>query len=422
MLPTARITGFGRWSSVRVSTSVELIVMTRSWLSFALAVLVAGHMSHAQAGGSAAIEVKETAGIRRTQFPVSTHVRIAKGSLSDVSGARLRLGDTEVPGQYVAESRWDDGSVQSLAVDFNASIGPLETQTYQLEYGADVDPVQMPRGLAVTEEADAIQVGNLRFSRSGSPLVMSANYRGELIGEGRNGIAIVDGSGTRGDLSSVQSLKVELLKRGPLNVIIRYSGRMFLDAAYTVPFVLTFEMPSSKSWFKLTAVVDDPSRRVRQLAVETPFAFSGYPWTWDFATENGTYGALRNATDSVLLTQTVKTRGAGAWWVDTGTQGELRPYETSAGRRANVAAGWGHFQDAKAAVAYAIEGFGENPGIYTVSLNGQGQASFGFAPAEPSLVHRFTIYQHFVGTPVAIGAATSPTSILNPLVVEVRAR
>jgi hypothetical protein len=82
-----------------------------------------------------------------------------------------------------------------------------------------------------------------------------------------------------------------------------------------------------------------------------------------------------------------------------------------------VAGGWGHFQDGKSAVAFGVEGFGKAAGTYTISLDGRGQTSFRFAPAEPATLHQLTLYEHFVPTPIAVGAATNPTSMLNPPVV-----
>jgi hypothetical protein len=54
------------------------------------------------------------------------------------------------------------------------------------------------------------------------------------------------------------------------------------------------------------------------------------------------------------------------------------------------------------------------------AVEGQGQAVFGHAPAQPKTEHRLMVYQHFVTTPVAIGAATNPTAMLNPLLVKVQ--
>ena len=84
----------------------------------------------------------------------------------------------------------------------------------------------------------------------------------------------------------------------------------------------------------------------------------------------------------------------------------------SAGTRVKLAAGWGHLQDAQAAVAFAVDGFGRDEGSYTISIDGKGQTAFRHVPADPVSEHHLTVYEHFVSTPVAIGAATNPTSML----------
>jgi hypothetical protein len=178
-------------------------------------------------------------------------------------------------------------------------------------------------------------------------------------------------------------------------------------------------MPNSKSWVKMDIVVEDAANRVKQVGFEAPYGFGDKPWQWDFGTDSGTYGVFRNPTDTVLLTQTVSPKG-NSWSVQTGTEKDLRPYESSAGSRPKTVGGWGHLVDANRAVAYAIDRFAAAPGSYTISLNGQGQAVWSFAPAQAKVQRRLTVYQHFVSTPVAIGAATNPTAMLNPLVVSVK--
>lgn len=388
------------------------------WIG-AVCSLAAGAGPLAQSAKSITLQVSETTGIRRTEYPVSARVELPRAVLADMDHVRLRANDADVPAQYSIDSRWDDRSVRAMGVDFNVSIGPGEGRTFRLEYGPDVTrPPSTAKGLTVVEDADAVQVGNVKFAKTGSPLMLSANYRGEFIGKGGNGVAITDRSGARYGLATAQLLTMEIVKRGPLLVIVRYTGRMPIEAGYSVPFTITCEMPNSKSWVKTTAVVEDPSGRVNAIGFETPLAFGEKPWTWDFGTDSGTYGVFRNAADAVLLTQTISPKG-NEWVVQTGPQNELRPYETSAGTRTKVASGWGHILDARGAMAYGIDRFGSEAGSYTISLNGQGQATFSFAPAQPKTQHRFTVYEHFVTTPVAIGAATNPTAMLNPLVVRV---
>jgi hypothetical protein len=382
--------------------------MTR-WLG---ALLVLGCISlAAQAPSSVNLHVREAGGIRRTQFPVSARVPFPRGALKDAASVTLLLNQTEIPVQAAVESRWPDGSVQWLSVDLNATIGPAESQTYTLQYGDGVVAHAAARGLTAVETADAIQAGNIRLDKSGSPLIASVKYRDETIAPGANGLIVTDTAGATHDLTTADGLKVEILKRGPLSVVLRYSGSIKIDAGSTAPFVLTVEMPNSKSWVRISASVSDPNRRVREIALHTPLALGAQPWVWDFGTTRWTYGALRNPSDSVVMHHTA----VGDWIVSTGPKGRLQPYETSSTDHATFG-GWGHVQGAKEVVAFAIEGMSTRPGTYDVAIDGEGQTSFRFAAAAPQAQHELTVYEHFVSTPVQIGAATSPAAILSPLV------
>ena len=234
-------------------------------------------VAEAQTTGSVPLHVKEAGGIRRTAYPVNARIPFGRGVLADADHVRLVFTGSEVPAQYTAETRWPDGSVQWLDADFNVSIGPKEARSYTLEYGPDVRAQAAARGLTVTEDADSIRVGNVRFSKSGAPLIASVKYRSEAIGTGQNGIAVSDSAGTAHDLSHAESLKTAILKRGPLYVVLEYSGRIPVDAGYSASFVIRVEMPNSKSWIRVSAKVPDPGKRLRDIAFETPFAFSGLP-------------------------------------------------------------------------------------------------------------------------------------------------
>jgi hypothetical protein len=366
------------------------------------------------------IEVSETAGIRRTEYPVNVRLELPRGALRDPSNARLKFTD-EVPAQFATDTTWDDKSVRALSVDFNVSIGPGERRGYVLEFGPGVKPaVSGARGLSVTDDADTVRVGPIRFGRNASPLVLAANYaKTNFIGTGRNGVSVTDTTGVQHDLSTAQDLKVEVVKRGPLKVVLRYTGRLPLDQTTAAAFVITLEMPNSKSWLKMSAVVQDPSRRIRSLAFDSPLAFSALPLTWDFGTDHGTYGAFRNATDTAVLLQTVSRRGPSGWTVRTGAaSGTLADYESSSSGRA--AYGSGHLVDARGAVAFGFADFAREEGTYRIALSGSGQTTFAVEPARRPTEHRLTVYQHFVSTPVPIGAATSPTAMLSPLNVETR--
>ena len=278
-----------------------------------------------------AIRVRETAGIRRSAYPVNARVPFERGALGDASHARLMINGAEVPVQVSVESAWPDGSVRSLAVDFNASVGPGEETTAQLEYGDGVNAEAVGRGLSVTETPEAIQVGNVRFNTAPSPLLLSAKYRQEDIGQGLNGFALLDAAGASHDASDADGLKAEVIRRGPLYVVIKYSGRVSVGDT-RAPFTVLAEMPNSKTWVKVTTTIEDPGRRVREISFHTPLAFGAFPRTWDFGTGSWSYGFLRSATERATLTQiagpatptssTSASPGAASWQIRSGAKGQ----------------------------------------------------------------------------------------------------
>lgn len=368
-----------------------------------------------QAPATRVFHVRETIGIRRTEYPVSVSFQLAKGALSDVSHARVLTNSAEVAAQFTAIASWDDGSVQTLDADFNASLDPEEDRRFELQFGPAVTAAVKPaRGLTVEDQPDAIIVGNLKFQKNGSPLLASATYRGEGIGAGANGLTLTDTNGRRHDLSKAQGGRLEVVKAGPLLVVLKYRVAIQLDDTTSVPVELLLEMPNSKTWLKTTATVIDRTRRLKDIAIERPYAWSGFPVLWDFGTDSGTYGVFRAATDAITLTQTSTASGSSGWKIESGPLNQRRAVETSAGARNKTATGWGHLQDAKSAVAFAFARFGRDPGTYTIALSGGGQTTFRFQPTTPSTQPQIVLFEHFVSTPVAIGAATNPTAMLTP--------
>ena len=374
----------------------------------------------AQQPGLRIFRVRETVGIRRTEYPVSVSVQLPKGALTDVSHARVMNNSAEVPVQFTARAPWDDGSVQTLDIDFNTSLDPEEDRRYELQFGPSVTAAATPaRGLTLDDQATAIVVGTLTFAKSGSPLLTSASYRGEGIGKGQNGLTITDANGRRHDLSKAQGANLDVVKGGPLLVVLRYTASIAIDETTSIPVELVMEMPNSKTWLKTTATVTDRSRKLKDIAIERPYAWSGFPVLWDFGTDSGTYGVFRAATDSITLTQTVGVSGPSGWKVESGPLNQRRAIEVSAGPRSKTTNGWGHVQDAASAVAFGFARFGRDTGSYSIALSAGGQSTFRFAPAAPTTQQQVVLFEHFVATPVAIGAATNPTAMLTPPAVTV---
>lgn len=373
----------------------------------------------AQPADRTALHVEETTGIRRFNYPVDARVPFRQGSLPDAGTVRLLRDGTELPAMFTALARWPDGSVQWLAVNFNVSIGPLETATFQVEYGPSVrSAAEARRGLTLSEAAagDAVQVGGVRLGKNGDPLLRSVAFRDESIdvGDNVNGLRVHDHAGAAFGIDTT-SVEFEVLREGAQYVEVRYNGRFVVGPGGDLPFEMTIGMPNSKSWLKASIVVEDPDDVITGLSLETPLSVGDLPVVWDFGTERWTYGSLRNQDDAVRLSA-VPNEGEsddGAWLVETRRDGRWQAYERSTTAHPRVVA-WGHIQ-AERVVAFAMKKPVRAGDDQRITVDGRSQLAMMVSASEARR-HELTAYHHYVGVPVQIGAATSPMSMLNPLV------
>ncbi|MBM4048051.1 MAG: hypothetical protein FJ279_23360 [Planctomycetes bacterium] len=112
------------------------------------------------------LHVDEPAGVERVGFPMSTGIPFPKGALTSTDNVRvLNPAKQEVSCQVKALSKWLDGSVRWLLVDFQADVAANGKATYFLEYGPKVARRVIP-GVSVAEDSKQIVVdtGALKFT------------------------------------------------------------------------------------------------------------------------------------------------------------------------------------------------------------------------------------------------------------------
>jgi hypothetical protein len=348
--------------------------------------------------------VSETAGLRRFGYPVTASLEVGQGALPDAASARLLDATGKgFPAQFTTISKWPDGSVRGLDVDFTSSPGPMETQSYRVELTGG-PALSGKGGLAVTETADEITVASSaiahKIRRDGNPLLTSM-INGELEFLTAGGVTTTLAPGP-----------AEVIKRGPFNVTLRLGP-------------VTLEYVSSKSWVKIMQRAAAPT----DLAVNAHFALPEPPVLWDFGVESWLYGCFRKPTESAVLRQS-----QAGWRVFMGVfahrpaepaglnaghaglpmgknigKGEPSPLYAS-GKRAE---GWGHIADRQRVVAFGMSDFAAD-GEGTLVLGANGHLCVSATRKE------LTVYFHVVGQPVQVTAVTSPPSMLAPLVVRVK--
>ena len=392
------------------------------------------------------IEVREPAGIRRFGYPVAVVLPIPP-TAPEATACALRDGERVVPAQLRRETT-DDGAGRWW-LDFNLSLMPHETRALKLEYGTGLATTSEPRaGLTVSEADDEFEIKNgdhiaWTVGRQQGALVKQVRVPSyEHLGSDGVTLALRGQDGARHDLGGHGKARSRLIRSGPLAVAVRDEVAVTgLPARARAVVDLTF--PSSKSWLEIDLRIDD--------AGNTPFSASAEidlnldrpsadkPTLVDFGASSLVYMALEPGQAGLLRSVAGKPVGGVraerslGWEVLRGPNERLEPFVSSAlpipaAGSAQVTErpapeGWAHVMDRSRCLAVALDEFGKE-GDDSIQVTAEGKVvltrrfSAG-AAARPEANRRLRFWLHFVGFPPHQTAATSPQSMLAPLVVRV---
>lgn len=324
-------------------------------------------------GQSVSFTVNEATGLRRFGYPVTASLECPSGGLSGPEMARLVSADgKEVPAQFTSMTKWPDGSVRGLDVDFSPSPGPMETLTYRVEMGTG--PSQSLRGgLSVTETPEEIVVGSAaithRIRRNGAPLLSSVAFGdNEFIG-------------TNGIRTTLAPGPAEVVKRGPLNVTLKVGA-------------VRLEYVNTKSWVKITQQAEGQ----RELSVDAHINLTKLPLLWDFGGGSWLYGNMNKPAQTV----TMKHHNS-AWDILTAPDSVFATTKSFDG--------CGHLSDADRAAAFGVVDASKDTEL---KLTADGRIRI--TAKRSTLV----VYFHFVGQPIPVTAVTSPQAMIAPLQVQTK--
>ncbi len=104
------------------------------------------------------LTVAEPSGVSRSQWPVTSGVPFAEGTLHNEKAVALfNASDEEVPLQTEVLTRWKDGSIRWLLLDFQVDLPAHQKSSWTLKYGAGVQRSSVAAPLQI-QTKDAGQV------------------------------------------------------------------------------------------------------------------------------------------------------------------------------------------------------------------------------------------------------------------------
>ncbi len=212
------------------------------------------------------LTLRETAGLARHQYPITSGVPLPRGLLK--SARLLQLMDRQgrfVPAAIEAISRWpEDGSLQWVQVHFAASLPANGQAVYFLRRVGTLPRFPSPIGLARRREGVEVVTGPLRLVMGGpseqllDQVWVDENWgydfsaRTRILDSGQFRIALRSGGNSYG-MGPWSQNRVEVEEANPIRAVIKVSGTFFSEEAGPAPldYVARVTVYGGKTFFKL---------------------------------------------------------------------------------------------------------------------------------------------------------------------------
>ena len=377
------------------------------------------------------LEVTESAGIHRDGAPVSVLLKLPQPVDASTS---FRLTHEGKP--VVAQFRPNASAAESSEwwLDFIGRSAPRERREYVVEYGPDVErSPERTRGHALFEKHDSFVVSNAPYIEWTVPRDLRGFLRSVLwnlqsaapvehLQPDSLGLTIRDHNGTTHRLGG-EGTSGRVIRQGKMAVALRFDKRETVDALSGVHWTADLTFPGPVSWVDLQLRIEDPKERVAEVGLKLSLNLDppgGRQRTLaELGASRTVYRALAGDTQVELRADMRNTNSP--WQVLRGKGGQLQPFVV-ASSRSSAAEGWAHVMDRKRCLAIAFEDFGQlGEERINVQADGTFTASKRFAArnaaSEESYKHWRT-WLHFVHFPPQQSAATDPTMMQNPLIVQ----
>ncbi len=350
--------------------------------------------------------VRETAGLRRFGYPIHVTLTLPR-AIDKRDNFRLLADGKPIEAQVrIVGDR-------TIAIDWNASPGPLEKATYTVEYGDKVPAGPEPRaGMTLEQNKDRVTV------RSGG-MVYTMNPRllglfDEVRDAKKTFVPVGKSSGLRlrprGRASApIRAADMKIVRQGPLACGLRWAHE---NGAIRGTVEMTF--PRSKSWVEVLWTISGGD--VEEMGADLSLSLEGSPVLADFGAGSMVYTTLKK--DEVAHLQ-AGTNVRSGWAVLSGKTDGLRPFVSPVPGKASKAEGWAHLMDARRCTAVAVADFGSRAED-RIALTGAGTMTVArrFA-ADDKKPRTLRFWLHFVDAPVHVGALTSPQAMMAPLKVTI---
>lgn len=401
-------------------------VSERGWgrLSMLIAVMLGG--GPLCAAERLTLEVRETAGLARRGSPAAVQLSLP-ASVARETPFRL-LDDAGQPVEAQFRPHLEAERSADWRLDFRATLSPLESRRFTVEYGEGVSRSPEPsRGHRLETQDDAFLIANAPYivwtvPRDGRGLMRTVDFPpNQHLRRDSTGLYVVDRQGRRHVLGGA-GVRASVLRQGRLAVALRFAGRFEDGPLEGLQWQADLTFPGPVSWVEVDCTLDDPQDRVERLGLELSLALEApqaeSPTLADFGAWTSIYTTLAAGERAEMHAQ----GGIGVG----GRSSRCAVLKGKAGALATVAEkplpaeGWLHLMDRRQCLAMAVHGFGEAAeDVLAVTAEGLASYERRFPAGADGESKSLRAWMHFVYFPPQQSAATSPQMMQNPPQVRV---
>jgi len=299
-------------------------------------------VSHPNAAGATDIvlDVEEPGGVPRRDWPVTSGIPLAQGSLVDAANVMLLTGDgSAIPFQTDVLARWPDGSVRWLLLDFQTDLAAGQKKQFilRLRSQSPGPPVSTP--VRVSEQGDVtiIDTGPLRLELSRESLdplgAVWLDRNGDrrftnderITDSGSGGLFVRDVRSRRFEAAQGPS-EITVEEDGPLRACVRVCGRLASSDGTMFSYVLRLHAFRGRPFVRCfyTFINDNQEALmadVQELGLTARLATGQAPAQSHVLDGGATSGGRVFQVDENCYTLNGETaRGCAAGWAAAGSQ------------------------------------------------------------------------------------------------------
>ncbi|MBZ5495376.1 MAG: hypothetical protein LAP85_03165 [Acidobacteriia bacterium] len=343
------------------------------------------------------ISVRETRGIRRFLYPLSTELHLPEVCRAQDLGLIGRDGQP-VPMQVTPAG---DNDAALFRLDFAVSMAPLETVELRLGTGQPAFLFDDPLRISTRERLRSEQ---LRFAIE---LDLHGRVHDVVYDEVRHlrAPSLLTRNGAQAELLSSSACAAGLSLAARITAAHRYADGCHAQTRA--------EITACKSWLSLVHVLQEPQPG-DEVVFALPLAVGAQVLTCDFGVGGGIYGKLQSGVAAEIVWHTDFSAGGAAQW-SLLTAGRIDHRGSATSPEEYLPQRWFHCIDRNKALAVAITAIPNDCRTMTVTLRATGDVvvscKLGDLISGPAA---FGVCYHFLNDIPPLAAATNPQSILLP--------